>query len=176
MFKGIFPLRPQKTSNIFSKNVFIIFNNPKREGKMDLENFGKTAKVYYTVRLEDGTVFDSNFDSEPLIFITGANQVIPGFEKAVLEMAPGTTKTVKITSEEAYGPYNEELITTIDRSFIPEDLNLQIGQYLSIPTDDSGNSMVVTVLDVTDKEVKIDANHPLAGKDLIIDIKLIELE
>lgn len=143
---------------------------------MDLENFGKTVKVHYTVKLEDGTVFDSNFDSEPLIFITGAGQVIPGFEKAILEMTPGTTKTVKIPSDEAYGPYNEDLITTIDRSFIPEDLNLQVGQYLSIPVDDGGNSMVVTVLDITDTEVKIDANHPLAGKDLIIDIKLLEIE
>jgi peptidylprolyl isomerase len=137
-------------------------------------NFGNRVKVYYSVKLDDGTVVDSTPEHEPFVFVTGLGKVIPGFESAILGMSPGTSKTVKVSVEDAYGPYYEELLTELDRSGFPDDFKFEVGQHLEMPTPDGGYN-IVTVLKVSDKTVTLDRNHPLAGKELTIDIQLLEI-
>lgn len=141
---------------------------------MDTANFGRTVKIHYTVKLDDGTVIDSTLNHEPFIFTLGMGQVIAGFEMAVMDMSPGSSKSVKIDVEDAYGPYYKELIKELDLSEFPADFKFEVGQHLEIPGAD-GKSDVVTVLGVTEKTVILDTNHPCAGKDLIVDIELLEI-
>ena len=141
---------------------------------MTTANFGNTVKVHYTVKLDDGTVVDSTLDRDPFTFTLGMSQAIPGFEKAVTDMSPGTSKTVKVDVEDAYGQYYKELIKEVDRSKFPADFKLEIGQHLEIPRED-GQSDLVTVVGVSEKTVIFDTNHPLAGKTLTIDVQLIEI-
>ena len=137
-------------------------------------NFGNTVKVHYAVKLDDSTVFDSNFNLEPLTFTIGLGQVIPGFEQAVIGMSPGTSRTVRVLSDEAYGPYNKELVSEVDRKEFPADFKFEVGQHLQIPQG-SEQPMLATVLNVSEARITLDINHPLAGKDLTIDIQLIEI-
>ncbi len=136
---------------------------------------GDTVKVHYTGKLEDGTVFDTSLDREPLQFTLGADEVIPGFEQAVVGMNPGESRTTEIGADEAYGPYNDELILVVDRDQFPTNMEPQIGQQLQV-RQDSGQSFVVRVTDVSDDSVTLDANHPLAGEDLTFDIQLVGIE
>lgn len=136
---------------------------------------GDTVRVHYTGKLEDGTVFDSSQDSEPLEFTIGEGEVIPGFENAVIGMELGQKKTVTIPSEEAYGPHHEEMIATVDRGQFPDDVHPEIGQEYEMQRDD-GETFVMTVTDVTDDEITLDANHPLAGEDLTFDLELMGIE
>jgi|Deesub1362A_J573_1020465.scaffolds.fasta_scaffold18801_2 FKBP-type peptidyl-prolyl cis-trans isomerase 2 len=135
---------------------------------------GDTVRVHYSGFLEDGTVFDSSLERDPLEFTIGSGMLIPGFEEAVLGMDEGETKTVQISAEDAYGPRREELVITISKEQIPPDIDPVTGQELQVRTP---NGMVTNVLvtDVTDDTVTLDANHPLAGKDLIFEIKLVEI-
>ncbi|KUG19498.1 fkbp-type peptidyl-prolyl cis-trans isomerase slyd [hydrocarbon metagenome] len=133
-----------------------------------------TVRVHYTGKLEDGTIFDTSFDQEPLEFTIGERQVIPGFEQAVVGMEPGETKTTTIPPEEAYGQRNDEMVLEVDREQLPESLEPQPGQFLQIQQPD-GRRGVVTVSDVTETTVTLDANHPLAGRPLTFDIKLVEI-
>ncbi len=135
---------------------------------------GDTVRVHYSGFLEDGTVFDSSLERDPLEFTIGSGMLIPGFEDAVLGMDVGETKTVQISSDDAYGPRREELVITIGREQIPPDIDPVTGQELQVRTP---NGMVTNVLvtDVTEDTVTLDANHPLAGKDLIFEIKLVEI-
>jgi len=135
---------------------------------------GETVKVHYTGRLEDGTVFDTSMERHPLLFTIGEDRIFPGFEQAVVGMRPGESKTVRVPMEDAFGPYCEDMVVTVDRDRFPEDLNLEVGQTLEI-TSSGGQRTVVTVTDISDSEVTLDANHPSAGKDLILDIGLIEI-
>jgi FKBP-type peptidyl-prolyl cis-trans isomerase 2 len=136
---------------------------------------GDTVRVHYTGRLEDGTVFDTSRDRHPLQFPIGEGRLIPpGIQQALVGMRPGESKTVRIPMEEAYGPYRESLVVTVDRDRFPEHLDLQVGQTLEI-TSSTGQVTVVTVTDMSDSEVTLDANHPLAGQDLILDLRLIEI-
>ncbi len=144
------------------------------EGTAQAED-GDTVKVHYTGKLEDGTVFDTSIGGDPLQFTIGDGQLIPGFEQAVVGMRPGESKTVKIPADDAYGPYHEELVIVIDRDQFPEDLQPEIGQQLQIRQAD-GQIIPVTVIDVSESSVTLDANHPLAGKDLTFDIELVEIE
>lgn len=134
---------------------------------------GDIVKVYYSVKLEDGTVFDSTKDREPFIFTTGLGQVLPFLEEAVMKMTPGETRTIKVPADEAYGPRIENLITTVDRNVFPGDFKFEVGQNLQM--QEEGQPTVVTVKEITDSKVTFDKNHPLAGKDLIIDIELLEI-
>jgi FKBP-type peptidyl-prolyl cis-trans isomerase 2 len=136
--------------------------------------FGNTVKVHYTVRLDDGTVVDSTKEHGPFTFTIGLGAAIPGFEKEIMGMNLGESKTVKVTVEEAYGPYYKELIKEVDREKFPADFNFEAGQRLELPRED-GQSDLVTVLRVSDKTIILDTNHPLAGKDLNIDIELLEV-
>ena len=136
---------------------------------------GDTVKVHYTGKLEDGTVFDTSIERDPLQFTIGEGQLIPGFEQAVVGMSPGESKTVEIPADEAYGPYREELVMVVDRDQLPEDLQPEVGQQLQIRQPD-GQTILVKVIDVSESSVTLDANHPLAGKDLTFDIELVEVK
>ena len=135
---------------------------------------GDTVKVHYTGKLRDGTVFDSSVQREPLEFAIGAGQVILGFENAVIGMSPGDAKTQEILSDDAYGPYSDEMVAEIDRQQIPEDVPITIGQQLQLQNS-SGQVIPVVVKAVEQETVTLDGNHPLAGKDLIFEIQLVEL-
>lgn len=135
---------------------------------------GDTVKVHYTVKLADGTVFDTSRQREPLEFTVGKGQLVKGFEEAVVGMAEGETKTATIASENAYGPHLEEMVFEVDSSLFPEGLNPQVGQQLKTKTGD-GRLLLVTVTAVEGSKVTLDANHPLAGKDLTFEIELVEI-
>jgi len=135
---------------------------------------GDTVKVHYTGKFEDGTVFDSSTDRDPLQFTIGEGQIIPGFEQAVIGMNPGESKTVDVPSEKAYGPHREELVMEVDRAKFPEHIKPEVGQQLQIPQA-QGQAIIVTVTNISESSVTLDANHPLAGKDLTFDIELVEI-
>ena len=142
---------------------------------MSQVKYGDTVKVHYTGTLDDGTVFDTSIGGDPVKFTIGEGTVIPGFEEAVLGMGPGESKVATIASGRAYGPYRDEMIVDIDRTLLPTDLEPEVGQHLQI-FQESDQSAIVTVLDVSDSAVTIDANHPLAGHDLTFEIKLVEIQ
>jgi peptidylprolyl isomerase len=136
---------------------------------------GDTVQVNYTGKLADGTVFDSSIGREPLEFTLGAGQVIPGFEKAVFGMKVGEKKTVTIPVDEAYGPHRDDLVAEVPREKLPSDLTPEVGQQLGVKRSDGGTS-IVTITSVSDNTVTIDANHPLAGKDLTFEIELVKIK
>ncbi len=135
---------------------------------------GNVVKVHYTGRLDDGTEFDSSSGRDPLEFTLGTGQVIPGFEQAVDGMEAGDTKTVTIPSEQAYGPHHDELVLSVERQQIPEHIQPEVGQRLELHQPD-GRTVAVTVTEISDESVSLDANHPLAGQDLIFDLELVEV-
>ncbi len=135
---------------------------------------GDTVKVHYTGKLEDGTVFDTSTEREPLQFVIGGKQIIPGFEQAVVGMNTGETKTVNVSSDEAYGPHLEERVLVINQDQIPEHLELEVGQHVQIPQKD-GSKVLFIVTAISETSVTLDANHPLAGKDLTFEIQLVEI-
>lgn len=131
---------------------------------------GDTVKVHYVGRLEDGTVFDSSTAAQPLEFVVGTGSMIQGFDKGVIGMAVGESKTITLPPEEAYGNAREDRIIDVDRKQFPPDLNLAVGMELNGP-----GGFPVKVKAIADSTVTIDANHPLAGKTLIFDLKLVEV-
>jgi len=135
---------------------------------------GNKVKIHYTGKLDDGHIFDSSKDKDPLEFVIGDNQLIPAFEAAVVGMTTGETKTFQIQSQDAYGEYHDELVQVVDRGTLPADLEPKIGQRLSA-NDGQGHSLHVTVTAVSDETITIDANHPLAGEDLIFDVTLVDV-
>ncbi len=135
---------------------------------------GDTVRVHYTGKYSDGTIFDSSSDGEPLQFTLGEGQLIPGFEQAVIGMQVGEEKTVEIPSDEAYGPHQDELVLVVSRAELPEGLELEVGQQLQLEQED-GRQILVLVTDLSESDVTLDANHPLAGEDLIFDIELVDI-
>ena len=135
---------------------------------------GDTVLFHYTGSLRDGTVFDSSSGRDPLRVTLGSGQVIRGVDDALTGMAPGQEKTVTIAAEEAYGPHRPELLHEVERAAIPPEVDLEIGQQLE-GRDTSGQSLRLTVVDVADNLVTLDANHPLAGQDLRFDLQLVEI-
>jgi peptidylprolyl isomerase len=135
---------------------------------------GDTVKVRYTGRLADGTVFDASPAERPLRFILGKKEVIAGFETAVTGMYMGESRTVTIPPEQAYGPHEGQYVETVARGMLPAQVDPQPGQQLEI-TAQNGNKLLVLVAEVTDETVTLDGNHPLAGKELIFDIELLEV-
>lgn len=138
---------------------------------------GDTVKVHYTGKLtEDGSVFDSSQDSDPLEFTLGEGKLIPGFEKAVIGMEEGDDTTVDIPSEEAYGQRREDLELEVSKSDLPDNIDPQVGMQLQMQQQENGQAIPVQITAVEDDYVKLDANHPLAGKDLTFEIELVELK
>ena len=141
---------------------------------MEKAKVGDTVRVEYTGKFEDGQIFDSNKGKELLEFTLGEGKIIPGFEKAVIGMEVDEEKTVKIPPKDGYGEYIDGLVAEVEKERFPENLSLEVGRQLVIPQE-NGNQLIVTITKVTDSKVTIDANHPLAGKTLIFDIKLKEI-
>jgi peptidylprolyl isomerase len=135
---------------------------------------GDTVRVHYTGKLDDGTVFDSSVGGTPLEFTLGSGQIIPGFEQAVLGMSPGDSKTEMIPVEQAYGEHREDMVVVVDRAQMPGNLDPEIGQQLEIQQP-SGEAIPVVITDITDGEITLDANHPLAGEDLTFEIQLVDI-
>lgn len=131
---------------------------------------GDTVMVHYTGRLTNGEQFDSSQGGEPLEFTVGEQQVIAGFEEGVLGMEVGEKKTINIPPEKAYGPKSEDLIIQVERGELPEEIEPEVGMQLEARLS-NGMTTVVTISGVTDEFVTIDANHELAGEELIFDIE-----
>ena len=135
---------------------------------------GDTVKVHYTGKLEDGLVFDSSANREPLEFTLGEGQIIPGFEEGVVGLGPGDSTTVTVPPEKGYGAYRDDLVMAVERAQLPEDMDPQVGQRLQSQQDD-GQTIVFTVTETAEESITLDANHPLAGKDLVFEIELVEI-
>lgn len=135
---------------------------------------GDTVRVSYEGRLDDGTVFDSTGDGDPLEFTLGTDEVIQGFEQAVAGMAPGDSKTVTLDPDEAYGDRDEDLVFVVEQEQLPEDLDPEPGDRLQVRPPE-GDSFEVHVVDVGEDRVVLDANHPLAGRELTFDMELEEI-
>lgn len=133
-----------------------------------------TVKVHYTGKLTNGEVFDSSRDREPLEFTVGAGQMIPGFDAAVDGMTIQETKEVTIPSAEAYGERNPDMMQEVPRTDLPEDMKPEVGQTL-VASSPEGQQTHVVVTEVTDEKIVVDANHPLAGQDLVFEIELVEI-
>jgi len=141
---------------------------------MEKANIGDTVRVHYMGKLEDGTVFDTTVARDPIEFTIGEGQVIPGFEQAVIGMEPGQSQTVRIPAGKAFGSYQDEMVQMVHPDQLPEDVRPEVGQQLEIPKQD-GQNFVVRVTDISESAVTLDANHPLAGKDLIFSLRLVEI-
>lgn len=135
---------------------------------------GDNVKIHYTGKLDDGTVFDSSTKREPLQFKIGENKIIPTIEQNVIGMKQGESKVIKIPAEKAYGPHRKELVIELDRKKIPADVKLKVGQTLQL-RQATGQTILATVAALSDATVTLDANHPLAGKDLTFDVQLVEI-
>lgn len=135
---------------------------------------GDKVRVHYTGKLDDGTVFDTSAERDPLEFTLGEGAVIPGFENAVDGMAPGERKTVDVPSDDAYGPRRDELTLEVKKTEFPEGAELNVGQRVRV-NQPGGETFLVTVAEVGEGEVTLDANHPLAGQDLTFEIELVEI-
>lgn len=136
---------------------------------------GDTVRLHYTGTLQDGTTFDSSAGRDPLEFTVGSGQIIPGLDKAIPGMAVGDKKTVTVPADEAYGQPDPNARQSVPRAEIPDDLPLDLGTQLQVQTA-GGQVMPVTIVEVTEEAVTLDANHPLAGKDLIFDIELVSFD
>ena len=139
---------------------------------MNQAKCGETVKVHYTGRLENGEVFDTSKDNQPFEFTIGTEKVIPGFEKAIIGMEVGETKTITVPPEEAYGPRHEELVLDFKKNDFPNNITFVVGEQLQIRQKDS-DPIKVTVTDMDDDTVTLDGNHLLAGETLIFDILLV---
>lgn len=133
-----------------------------------------TVKVHYTGTLKDGQVFDSSLEREPIEFKVGEGNMIPGFENGVLDMELNEKKKIEIPSKEAYGEVLDELFQEVPKSQLPEDIKPEVGMGLSAQMPD-GSQRQLKVAEVKDDTIVVDANHPLAGKDLNFDIEVVEI-
>ena len=141
---------------------------------MEAVKNGDTVKVHYHGKLRNGDTFDSSEGREPLEFKVGEGNVIAGFDSGVLDMKPGDKKTLEIPVEQAYGPRNEELLLKYPNEKLPADLKPEKGMQLQLSSQD-GQVYPVVVTEVNEAGVVLDANHPLAGEELIFDVELVEI-
>jgi len=135
---------------------------------------GDTVHIHYKGTLDDGTVFDSSEGRDPLKFEVGSGQIIPGLDNAMPGMEVGEKKTVEVPADDAYGQVDPNARQQVPREGIPDDIPLDPGTQLQVQTE-GGQVLPVTVLEVTDEVVTLDANHALAGKDLTFDIELVAI-
>lgn len=141
---------------------------------MSAAKSGDLVQVHYTGRLDDGTQFDSSSGRDPLEFRIGDGQVIPGFETGVVGLAVGDSKTFTIPAEEAYGAHRPDWVIDVPRDQMPDHLDLEVGGQLQLKQE-SGQVTVVTITELSDDQVTLDANHPLAGQDLTFDVELVAI-
>jgi peptidylprolyl isomerase len=133
---------------------------------------GDVVRIHYTAKLADGSAVDSSQGGEPLEFEVGAGEIIPGLDRQISGMAVGELNTVAIPAEDAYGPHDDTKVQTVPRSAVPE--GVAVGTRLQGKAGD-GRQMAVTVTGVDDEQVTVDANHPLAGQDLVFDVMVVEV-
>jgi peptidylprolyl isomerase len=136
---------------------------------------GDKVKVHYHGKLTSGETFDSSEGRAPLEFEVGSGMVIKGFDDGVAGMSPGEKKTINIPVDQAYGPKNPEMIIEMPKDKFPNDMALEVGMPLAM-SDGSGQQFQVVIAEIKDDAVLLDANHPLAGQDLVFDIELVEIE
>jgi FKBP-type peptidyl-prolyl cis-trans isomerase 2 len=134
-----------------------------------------TVKVNYTGKLSDGQVFDSSEGKEPIEFTLGQGQLIPGFEKGLIDMKLNEKKTITVAKEEAYGDVNKDLIQEVKKTELPQDMTPEVGMGLVSKSPD-GQEMNLMVVEVKEESIVIDGNHPLAGKELVFDLEVIEIK
>ncbi|RRD72344.1 MULTISPECIES: peptidylprolyl isomerase [unclassified Desulfovibrio] len=134
---------------------------------------GDTVRVHYTGTLDDGTVFDSSRERDPLEFVLGQGSLIPGFESAVEGREAGEKVCVTLPPDKAYGDVDRELIFTVPRAQVPDHIPLNVGVPLQLSNEQG--QMDVTITEVGADEVTLDANHPLAGKTLTFEIEIVEI-
>ena len=140
-----------------------------------MANAGQTVRAHYKGTLDDGTVFDSSYDrNEPIEFVVGVGQMIPGFDAAVLTMEAGDRKTIHIPAAEAYGEYVDEMVQSIPLEYIPNAEDLPVGQFIYMPLED-GQMARCKVVKIENGEATFDLNHELAGKALNFEIELVEV-
>jgi len=136
---------------------------------------GDTVRIHYTCKLANGTIIDNSEGSDPLEFTIGKGEIIKGLEEAVNGMKVGQSKTITVAAEKAYGPHHGEWVLEVNRDKLPGDQDLDVGLRIDIPRGD-GQSSTATVTHVSDLSVTLDFNHPLAGKELIFEVSLLEIE
>ena len=134
-----------------------------------------TVKVNYTGKLTDGQVFDSSEGKEPVEFTLGQGQLIPGFEKGLIDMKVNEKKTITIAKEEAYGEINANLIQEVQKSELPQEMAPEVGMGLVSKSPD-GQEFNLVVVEVKEESIVVDGNHPLAGKDLVFDLEVLEIK
>ncbi|MDQ7917643.1 peptidylprolyl isomerase [Mesonia sp. MT50] len=134
-----------------------------------------TVKVHYTGKLEDGQVFDSSLEREPIEFTLGQGQIIPGFEDGLIDMKVSDKKTVQIPHTEAYGEVQKELFQEVPKSQLPQEIEPQVGMGL-VSKNPDGTERQLRVAEVKEESIIIDANHPLAGKDLTFELEVMEIK
>ncbi|WP_157020291.1 FKBP-type peptidyl-prolyl cis-trans isomerase [Mesorhizobium xinjiangense] len=135
---------------------------------------GDTVRIHYTGKLADGTEFDSSAGREPLEFQVGAGQIIPGLDRQIDGMSVGDKQTLTIPADEAYGQRDDARVQTLPRSTVPPDIELAVGARLQATTSEGG-TVTLLVTDLNDDEVTVDANHPLAGENLVFDVEIVEI-
>ncbi len=140
---------------------------------MQVEN-NKQVSIHYELKLDSGEVIDSSQDRDPLTFIYGQGQLIPGLERELQGMSPGESKDVVVQAEDAYGPVDLEAIRPIPLDQFPEGMALEKGQVL-VMTDQNGNEIPFKITELTETEAIADFNHPLAGKDLYFSITVVDV-
>jgi peptidylprolyl isomerase len=135
---------------------------------------GDSVRVHFTGKTDDGNVFASSYGQEPLEFRIGEGQMLPGIEKAITGMNVGEQKITYLSPEDGYGPHMQELILEVEKKEFPKGFNPEVGMMLQVPQPD-GLTAILTILAVEEKLVKLDANHPLAGKNLTFELELLEI-
>lgn len=138
-------------------------------------NNTNTVQVHYTGKLTNGQIFDSSIEREPLKVTLGQGQLIPGFENALIDMEVNQEKTIEIPCNEAYGEKKQELFHEVNKAQLPAEIKPEVGLPLMSQTPD-GQTMHFTISEVKDETVVVDGNHPLAGQDLIFDLKIVAIE
>jgi peptidylprolyl isomerase len=141
---------------------------------MKIAGKGDTIKVHYTGKLEDGNVFDTSKEGDPLEFVIGAGNLLKDFEDATVGLVEGQSTTVQIPADNAYGPYREDLLLVVPKDQVPPEVEQVVGGTLFIECED-GVMLPVTIKDIAEETITLDSNHQLAGKDLIFDIELVEI-
>ncbi len=135
---------------------------------------GDKVKVHFKGFFKDGKVFDSSDGKDPLEFTIGQKMVVRGFENAIIGMAAGEAKKISIQPKEAYGEYRKDLVETVDRSEIPDDINPELGMMLQV-SPKPGRPTAVTVTKLNEKTLTLDGNHPFAGKELTFELNLVSI-